>query len=211
MTKLTRLAGIAGAAVLASAVSASAATLSLIGATGSQVIANNDLGLGLNGSSVDYITGDLKTVLNGLSLNDAAKITYTYLGFEAGNSNFAAVMGATSFVNGVSVANVSSTSVTQTGAGLLDFAFGTSNPQSAVGLFENDGVANPASINYAMGFLMISPTSYYVLFDDIAAGDRDFDDIGIRIDVAPVPVPAAGMLLIGGLGVMGLVARRRKA
>ena len=42
-------------------------------------------------------------------------------------------------------------------------------------------------------------------------GDRDFDDFALRIDIAPVPLPAAGFLLLAGLGAMGAVARRRKA
>ncbi|MBN9669823.1 VPLPA-CTERM sorting domain-containing protein [Labrenzia aggregata] len=32
----------------------------------------------------------------------------------------------------------------------------------------------------------------------------------VRIDVTAVPVPAALPLLVGGLGVLGFVARRRK-
>lgn len=198
------------ATLLASAAVAGAATLSLIGATGSQTIAGNDLGLGLNGQTVDFIDGAGKAPTNGLSLDGPADLIYTYLGFEAGNQNFASVaMGSTTFANGS--ATVGSSAMVGASAGLLDFAFGTTAPAANISTFSNDGTAIPSAVEYAIGYVMLSSTSYLLLFDDIAAGDRDFDDIALRVDVAPVPLPAAGLLLVGGLGVLGAMKRRRKA
>jgi hypothetical protein len=34
---------------------------------------------------------------------------------------------------------------------------------------------------------------------------------GLRVDVSPVPLPAAALLLLNGLGVFGFAARRRAA
>ena len=209
MLKIARIASLAGAALVATTISAAAATLSLVGATGSQVIKKNDLGLGLNNQVVQYITGDQKSALNGLRLSGPARITYTYLGFEAGNQNFASVMGSTVFVKNATSVGATVTA-TQAGAGFLDFAFGTTAPSKAIGLFKNNGLADPASASYAIGYLKLSDTSFYVLFDDIAAGDRDYDDIGMRIDVAAIPLPAAGWLLVAGRGALGAAARRRK-
>ena len=43
----------------------------------------------------------------------------------------------------------------------------------------------------------------------------DYDDLIVRMDVipttAPVPLPAAGVLLVGALGGLGLMRRRRSA
>ncbi len=44
-----------------------------------------------------------------------------------------------------------------------------------------------------------------------AEGGINQADLYARYTVAPIPLPAAGWLLLGGLGVMGAVARRRKA
>lgn len=209
MSKLKTF-GTAAAVAALMATGASAATLSYVGTGQTQLLAGNDLGLGLNGMTIDYISGDQKTNSNGLSVSGPAKITFTYLGYEASNTNYAADILGAFFQNGVTAVGATYTA-TQAAGGLIDFLFGTSDPLSAQGTIANNGVGNPASPDFAIGYQWLSATSYLVLFDDIASGDRDFDDIGVRIDVAPIPVPAAGFLLLGGLGVLGALSRRRKA
>ena len=44
----------------------------------------------------------------------------------------------------------------------------------------------------------------------LAASAR-IDDLVARIDIASIPLPAGGLLLLGGLGGLGLAARRRSA
>ncbi len=202
----------AAAAVFMSLSAASAATLNLIGTGQTHEVTRNDIDASFN-TSIDIITGDQKTYGNGLFLDAGtglAQVTYTYLGAEAGNSNFAAVFGGGEFFNrgGLRSTPGEQITVTQQGSGLLDFAFGTYAPLRALGIFFNDGLALPGSSNFAMGFIQIDLNSFYVLFDDIARGDRDFDDIAIRIDVAAVPIPAGGLLLLSALA-GALVMRRR--
>lgn len=202
------------AAVVLTASTATAATLSLYGTGQTHNVTGNDILPGVNNTSIDFIDGASKTSNNGLFLNASGdtSVTYTFLGGEAGHRNFSAVVGDFEFFNrGIFATSAGAqATVTQQSSGFLDFAFGTYAPLWAVGLFNNDGTAVPNSSNFAMGFVQISATAFYVLFDDIASGDRDFDDMAMRIDVAPVPLPAGGLLLLSALGAALLLRRQSK-
>ena len=198
----------ATAALALTATAASAATLSLVGSgIDSDTVNANDINpsIGVNGTELEFITGEFQTAFNGLYLTldplQDAIVTYTYLGSEAGNTNYSLVMGGQQFFNkGGSASSIGDTvQVLQEDTGLLSFGFGTSAPAGSVGDIYNDGVAVPDDSNYAIGYRYISDTSFYVLFDDIAGGDRDFDDIAMRVDVAAVPLPAGGLLLLSGV------------
>jgi hypothetical protein len=196
-------------AILAAPMAAQAATVTLTDVGTTAVVAANDLGLGLNGTVIDYIDGAAKSAANGLRINGPAKLTFTYLGSEAGNTNFSATMGGTQFTEATAIGTTSM--FTQLAGGLIDLSFGTSAPAGAIGLISNAGAAVPVSANYAIGYVMNTATSYFLLFDDIASGDRDFDDFAVRVDVAAVPLPAAGLMLFGALGGLAALRRRRAA
>ena len=96
-------------------------------------------------------------------------------------------------------------------AGILPFSFTSGNGSSIA----NSGVAlntNLADIGMAFSALFNNNRSALVFFDDNGAGpDRGFDDLAMRVDVAPVPVPAAGLLLVAALGGLGAAARRKRS
>jgi hypothetical protein len=49
-------------------------------------------------------------------------------------------------------------------------------------------------------------------YEDLLSGDNDFQDFVVLVrGVAPIPIPAAGLLMLSGLGGLALFARRRRA
>lgn len=202
------------ASIVASAASAATLTLQDPGNDAqTQVLAKYDLSPDLDGKAISYLTGAVKNSNNGLAVSGPAKVTYTYLGSEAANTNFSASVAGSWILTQASSVGTKFTNQVLSG-GLLDFLFSTTAPQQFVGEIINNGgasAANGANLDdFAIGYYQDGNT-WYALFDDIRNGDRDFDDFALKIDVAPIPLPAAGFLLLGGLGALGAVARRRKA
>ena len=71
--------------------------------------------------------------------------------------------------------------------------------------------------NIAIAFAKTKDSSViYAFLDDSGAGpDSDYDDMVVRItavaqEVGITPIPASLPLFAGGLGIVGLVVRRRK-
>lgn len=202
-------------ALLCAPMIANAATLSFVGTNQSQIINGynphpglNGQPVNLNGQKVDFITGDNKNEMNGLFVSGPSKVTFTYLGHEAGNGN-EFFSGLLKFTKTSAVGSFGS--VDQLAAGLIDFSFRTLSPAASKGVIGNKTGANPSSPDFAIGYLRISSTAFYVLFDDIARTDRDFDDFAMRVDVSPIPLPAGGFLLIGALGGLAALRRRKMA
>ncbi len=157
--------------------------------------------------------------LGSLFADTPGKVTYTYLGSEAGFSNlFFAPASAASpeFVNhGVTTVG---TSYTQTvnAPGLLDFKFVGAAPAQFVN-GELPGQGNPMSIgliakNYTVtsGLAQGQSFAYVIGYNDSAANLADWDDMVIGVNIAPIPEPETYAMLLAGLGLMGFVARRRK-
>ncbi|GHF74897.1 VPLPA-CTERM sorting domain-containing protein [Seohaeicola zhoushanensis] len=161
------------------------------------------------GLALDLHTFDSSNPGPGLHLDKAATLTVTFLGKEAGATNVAFSLGGDVSNNDL----VGTSYKVSVGAGALDFAF-----KSSLGtVASNDGnFVDTATRRSAMGFSDIftdGTTSYvYAYFDDSGAGlDRDYDDMVVKITVSSVPVPAAGFLLIAGLGGLAALKRRKKA
>lgn len=146
--------------------------------------------------------GPSATVLrNGtLSLSDPGVVTFSYAGFEASYANELWVAGAKYFEK----ANVNAPFSLTFAAGALPFEFRTAGQAGAA--------TNGDSTGYyrSIALYQSTPTTVYALLNDAATGDKDYDDLVVRMDVAPVPLPAAAWLLLGGMAGLGAVARRRR-
>jgi hypothetical protein len=198
---------------------ASAATLNLVGGTAGWTPAGkakNDAvqPLGFGKTLQGYYGAQVY-------LNGPAKLTFTLLGYEAGYTN-KIVSGAQSMTGGGGTKfdpkGLGSFLMTQSGAGLVDFGFWTSGGKLSVqnGKNPDNTLGKPfPGVNFFASFAdrgnSRSGSVLWLFFDDDgASNDDDHDDLVARVDVAPVPVPAAGLLLVGALGGLAMV-RRRKA
>lgn len=211
MKSVLKTLALAAAVVGATAISAAAATLSLAGSgyATQELGGRYDLTSG-GGVTISYLTGTAKSGSNGLQLVGSGELQFTYIGSEAGNVNFSLGQGAAFTEESL---GDSSLAPFFFAGGLLDFAFGTSAPAGAVANIANNGIATRAVgsdlSTFAIGYKIVSDTSAFIYFDDIASGDRDFDDFVVRVNV--VPVPAAGFLLLGALGGLAALRRRKTA
>lgn len=137
-----------------------------------------------------------------LGLTGPGRVTVTYGGTEAGYTNAFVLDGMQLFDN----KNGPQASVTDDfGAGALPFAFTTKKP---AGTFANGGTQGSYG---SIALFALSDTSYYALFNDSSTSDMDYDDMWVKMEVAPVPLPAAAWLLLGGIGALGAASRRKRA
>lgn len=139
----------------------------------------------------------------GLEISGAAPIKVTFLGKEAGASNVAFSMAGGSITN--DNANIGSSYIVDVMMGTVDFTFRSISLGTKAGA---DGFTGTAAI--AFSAVTNGGRTVFAYFDDSGGSDdRDWDDMVVRIDV--VPVPAAGLLLLGGLGGLAALKRRRKS
>lgn len=212
---------LAAAAVFATlaATAASAATYGTIPGSGS----NEALpALGLGNPLGGYYGASLY-------LHNNTDVKVEFLGREANMNNNFSWDGGTLFSNS-NVANNTfnnglpglTTVISNVTTGLLDFAFGLGSGGSVVNGANPDGSGTNSPPNFFVSFAQDPQATFgsivYLFLDDGAVGDDNHDDMvirlsvdGGRIDLAPIPVPAAGFLLLGGLGALGAMARRRKS
>lgn len=230
MTKTFKSLSLAAALVAGTALSASAATLSLVGSgytdfvlgvdgsgafslAGKAVYSSLQGGVGDVGDHIMTLTGSAKNATNGLAVNSATHLKFTFLGSEAANTDWALNFASILFGNKVSSAG--DVAMGSSGAGLIPFSFSTTLPTKNVASIDNAGVAsgiNGADTAPSIGYSAVfnGGKSILVYFDDKSQPvDKDYDDMAMRIDV--VPVPAAGFLMIGAIGGLAALRRRKKA
>lgn len=190
------VAAVVAGATLSLASTALAATFTIEGG------APFTLGLDHNPAPAAVVPGlGASVIRNGtLSLSDPGVVTFSYAGFEAGYTNEFWAAGAKYFDKASANAPFALTFA----AGALPFEFRTAGQAGAV--------ANGGSTGFykSIALYQSTPTTVYALLNDASTSDKDYDDLVVRMDVAPVPLPAAAWLLLGGMAGLGAVARRRR-
>jgi hypothetical protein len=163
-------------------------------------------------------------------LDSASDVYVDFIGYEAAFDNSftmnAPVAQTVTYSTGVpnsayagpgGTPPLASHTFTGVGAGLLDFVFTSVQTGSAAnGSNPMNPPGGPVNFFAAYGG---STDTVYLFFDDTGAGDDDnHDDFVVRLSTnntpgTPnhVPLPAAGFLLMGALGGLGLAKRRRKS
>lgn len=133
----------------------------------------------------------------------AARLTFTLVGFESTLNNVFTAGGksVSNFTTGSEEQPNLGASFTfeNVAAGLLNFGF----LSNGAGALKGNG-------HVATGIMLAADNrSALVLFND-RFGDRDFDDMVVKLTVTPVPEPETISMLLAGLGLMGLMARRQQ-
>lgn len=175
--------------------------------------------------SSNKINGD--SSINGLQLTGPAIVRFTYLGTEAGNTNFfdfsdSLVLNDGSFI----FKNKNATNATVefqfggTGglpipaSGLLPFGFVTNglHTSNAGAVADNAGdLGSGMKLGFSTQIFdnAVGGDSILVFLGD-GFGDSDFDDMVVGVGVFAVPVPPAAILLLTGLFGLGALKRLRR-
>lgn len=174
-------------------------------------------------------TGGLE--ISNYSSSVPVSLTFTFLGYEAADTNEAASFGYSAGSNTISFDNQASSAATG-GVGaqtivqesltsppsLLPFIYTTLNGPDGQQSAQNGGTVGS---DVAIGF-MVDPTDpniAYAFLEDIwQGGDQDFDDMVVEISAnlqsntigAATPLPGALALFAGGLGLFGFAGARRR-
>lgn len=192
-------------------IAAKASTLSFMGGTGGTLPGNWNPSPSAPGLAIGSGITIFDEAGEGIWLSGAANLVYTYIGKEAGSTNAfvtpSDISGQYFVTNATSPGSTINTSASS--AGYLDFSFvglGTCCGLDS-GAFTNGEGNSGLNGGLALAVAMINPTKAYLMFGD-GFGDSDFDDMVVKVEVSPVPIPAAIWLF--GTALIGFVGMSRK-
>ncbi len=147
-----------------------------------------------------------------LSALQNTSVKFTFLGKEAGNTNFLTLNNVPVAGSNTNTATVGNSFLLDANAGVVNFGFtgnggltasNTNETEINIAFIENDGTKFDESGN---------PFAFLVGFNDGGSEDADFDDTVFGVsEVSAVPVPAALPLMASALGAFGIARRRNKA
>lgn len=211
MLRQIKIAGVATSMVLLGAAGASAATVTVSGTKpADQLVGFNEFVV--PGGELEFHNFVSRPTF---TVNGNARLTFTEVGAESGFNNMFSFAGLAFSESGElpssgSFADGETGTVTvASGSNLGGMTFSSPNGYSATPYGTN---------SYDFGVFYLgdgtSLTSFFIAYDDmpgLAPNDDNHDDYIIRVDVAPVPIPAAGFLLVGALGGLAALRRRKKA
>ena len=166
----------------------------------------------------DVITGATDGLFGTLSIDSDASFVATFLGSEAGNTNFYVGNGLNVMSNKSS--NVGDTFAFDVSAGAINFGFyDQSTGVSAANIGDNINkiayITNKYTTNEMTGERTYdyndasgNPFAFLIGFNDSGSLDGDYDDYVVGVNA--VPVPAALPLMASALGLFGVSRRKSK-
>jgi len=169
----------------------------------------------LNGSSVRVFNSstDGGSLGGGLYIDDNARISVEFLGKEAGYENKYVELESDGQTQRLFNTDAIGDFFTynQTGPGFVDFKFVSQGNSALVNqrdrLF-NGGISESTGLDLGILLDNNSTTAYLMFGDGGGNNDFDLDDMVMRLDIQPVPLPASSLLLLAGIG--GLAAMKRR-
>lgn len=164
---------------------------------------------GFNG--VQSLVGEQSFVFGTLMSAQAGTLTFSYVGSEAGHTDKFFTFNDLRFNNKTSPNSAFSLEIAAGQS--LSFSFNDASSSKTVANGASVvawGSSNANSWQNTFGLKKESDNSFLLMYNDyVNNGDRDFDDMVVRVSLAPVPEPETYAMFLAGLGLMGAIARRR--
>lgn len=147
-----------------------------------------------------------------LVIASGGEVTATYQGNSASYSNDLYLVNTGAFVFNNHANSPGDTAVLGTFAAGTELIFKLYVNNTGYSYFTGPGSRNPDGNTHARVQSEWSPGTTLVSFEDLYNGPFDYNDLSFSFTntVSGVPEPETYALMLAGLGVVGMLARRRK-